>query len=239
MHRFFSIIVPAHNEEKIIDRTLSLLAALDYPKDRYEVIVVENGSSDATLERAKAHEGGTIRAYTLEGARGVSRARNYGFAQSSPEAGWIIFMDCDVFVAPSFLLETDRYLDAHPEVGYGTTTVNIDSPLRIAAFWSLVNNFFYRLFKVLFTTHIVRRDYAEQVRYIDGLASGEDIEYGRDLAKKGAKYFFMKTHAVRCSDRRFAKNGYFGMFFINLYHGITMFILPEGVLEKIDWEVIR
>ena len=44
----FSIIVAAKDEEKVLGRLLSRLVELDYPKDRYEVLVVEDGSSDGT-----------------------------------------------------------------------------------------------------------------------------------------------------------------------------------------------
>ena len=54
-----------------------------------------------------------------------------------------------------------------------------------------------------------------------------------------AKFFFMKTDKVRASARRFEKKGYTTMFLINLYHVITCFILPENILRKINWEVIR
>ena len=136
------------------------------------------------------------------------------------------------------LLELNVHLYEHPAFGYGTTTVNLDNDTFVSTFWSRFNNFFYRLFKVLFTIHIVRRDLASRVLYDENLVSGEDIIYGRALAKYG-KYFFMKTDKVRSSDRRFIKNGYVKMFFINLYHGIICFILPHRVLKKIDWEVIR
>jgi glycosyltransferase involved in cell wall biosynthesis len=44
----FSIIVPTHNEEKDIKRTLDALAGLEYPD--FEVIIVDDGSNDCTLE---------------------------------------------------------------------------------------------------------------------------------------------------------------------------------------------
>ncbi len=47
---FVSIIVPAHNEQKVIGRRIGNLLTLDYPKDRYEIIVVESGSTDGTNE---------------------------------------------------------------------------------------------------------------------------------------------------------------------------------------------
>lgn len=236
-YRFFSFIVPAHNEELIIDKTLSCLQNLDYPKDRYEIVVVENGSTDTTYTKAQHYESATTKVYNHL-PKGVSRARNFGLTKCSPELNWGIFMDCDVFLKEGFLLELNAYLEAHPKVGYGTTTVNFDSEKPAARFLSLVNNFFYKLFKVLFTIHIVRRDLLPKVSYDENLVSGEDIEYGRALKKYG-EYFFMKTNSVAASARRYEKKGYFTMFFVNLYHGITVYILPKDILKKIDWEVIR
>ncbi len=47
---FVSIIVPAYNERKVIAKRLENLLSLNYPKDRYEIIVVESGSTDGTYE---------------------------------------------------------------------------------------------------------------------------------------------------------------------------------------------
>jgi glycosyltransferase involved in cell wall biosynthesis len=236
-HRFFSIIIPAHNEGLIIEDILHRVDVLDYPRDRYEVIVVENGSTDATYEQAKQHESSVIHVYFTP-IKGVSHARNFGHTKCSPSMEWCIFMDADVFLEPKILLEINSYLETHPEAGYGTTTVNFKNNSLTARFWSRFNNFFYRLFKVLFTIHIVRKDLADQISYDENLVSGEDIQYGRALSKK-ALFFFMPTNNVRASDRRFQKKGYLAMFFVNLYHGITCYILPENLLKKIDWEVIR
>lgn len=43
---FVSIMVPAHNEGIVITRTVEALLALDYPHDRYEIIVINDNSSD-------------------------------------------------------------------------------------------------------------------------------------------------------------------------------------------------
>ncbi len=238
MHcRFFSFVVPAHNEELIIDRTLTCLKNLDYPKDRYEVIVVENGSNDATYQKAERFASSTFRIFSSK-ERGVSRARNFGKTKCSFELDWCIFMDADVFLKESFLCELNDYLEAHPKVGYGTTTVWLDSNKWIASFWSFLNNFSYRMFKVLFTIHIVRKDLLPKASYDESLTSGEDIVYGRALAKYG-KFFSMKTRAVFSSARRFEKKGYINMFFINMFHGIAIFVLPKKMLGKVGWEVIR
>src|SRR5437764_14828048 len=50
----FSILIPAHNEEIMLDTLLDSLAALAYPKDRYTVYVVADNCTDRTAELARA-----------------------------------------------------------------------------------------------------------------------------------------------------------------------------------------
>jgi cellulose synthase/poly-beta-1,6-N-acetylglucosamine synthase-like glycosyltransferase len=50
---FVSIIVPIYNEEKVIEKRIKNLMGLDYPKDKYEIIIIESGSIDNTYNVAK------------------------------------------------------------------------------------------------------------------------------------------------------------------------------------------
>jgi cellulose synthase/poly-beta-1,6-N-acetylglucosamine synthase-like glycosyltransferase len=56
----FSIILPVKNEERVMDRLLNSLSNVDYPQNKLEVIIVEDGSTDKTndicLNYAKEHE---------------------------------------------------------------------------------------------------------------------------------------------------------------------------------------
>jgi poly-beta-1,6-N-acetyl-D-glucosamine synthase len=52
-----SLVIAAHNESAVIDEKLENVAALDYPSERLQVIVVADGSSDDTAERARRHPG--------------------------------------------------------------------------------------------------------------------------------------------------------------------------------------
>lgn len=236
-HHFFSIIIPAHNEELIIEQTLRHLEELDYPRDRYEVIVVENGSTDATYEYARRRESDTIQVHQAP-RKGVSHARNFGKTRCFPAHDWCIFMDADVFVKKEFLTELNAYLNAHPAVGYGTATVHLESGTLAAKVWSQFNAFTFRLSKFLYTVHIVRKDLSAKVSYNEDLASGEDTLYGRELAQHG-KYFFMPTTSVTTSARRFEKKGYLKMFFINASRGAACIVLPHKILKRFDWEAVR
>ena len=49
-----AVIVPAHDEEEVIGRRVKNLLALDYPRERYEVVVASDGSEDRTAELARS-----------------------------------------------------------------------------------------------------------------------------------------------------------------------------------------
>lgn len=230
-HRFFSFIVPAYNEEKVIEDTLGHLVAIEYPQNRYEIIVVENGSTDRTFEVAQTYASEHCHVY--QSAKGVSHARNVGLAKRSPEAEWTIAMDADTFVRKNFLNELNTYLDAHPEVSFGTTEITFDDYSRTGRFWSWYTNVTDRALKMLHRLHIVRVDLLSRVTYDERLVSGEDLHYSRDLAKIG-KYFFMPTTQVISSARRYVQKGYIKMFFLNMRSG-----LPRFILKHTDWEVVR
>jgi len=90
-----SVVIPAYNEERYLERCLAALARQTFPAERFEIIVVDNGSTDATAEIA--HRFG-VRVVS-EPRKGVARARQAGFAAARGEI--IASTDADT-VAPSF-----------------------------------------------------------------------------------------------------------------------------------------
>ncbi|HEY7587819.1 MAG TPA: glycosyltransferase family 2 protein [Thermoplasmata archaeon] len=81
----FSLLVPARNEAAVIAFCLERLLALDYPSDRFEIVVVDDGSDDATgkivAEAAAAHPGRVhvVRIPPTESGRGKASALNMGY----------------------------------------------------------------------------------------------------------------------------------------------------------------
>ena len=55
---FVSLVTTAYNEERVIEEKLRTSLALDYPADRYEIVVVSDGSKDRTVEIARRFEDG-------------------------------------------------------------------------------------------------------------------------------------------------------------------------------------
>lgn len=92
-----SIIIPAYNEEKSIAATIKSALSVDYPKDKLEIIVVNDGSVDRTYEIAKKFEnvkGSRVRVLTKKNG-GKGSALNLGISKAKGEI--IITMDADSF----------------------------------------------------------------------------------------------------------------------------------------------
>ncbi len=71
----FSVIVPVYNGEETLDHCLTALVEQDYPKNLYEIIVVDDGSTDSTAEIAAKYP---VKLITLSGNQGRIIARNTG-----------------------------------------------------------------------------------------------------------------------------------------------------------------
>jgi glycosyltransferase involved in cell wall biosynthesis len=93
-----SVVVPAHNAAATLGRTLETLAAQDL-QEPWEVIVVDDASSDATAEIARTAPGPVK--VVSDGRLGAAEARNRGVAAATGEA--IAFTDADCFATPGWL----------------------------------------------------------------------------------------------------------------------------------------
>jgi cellulose synthase/poly-beta-1,6-N-acetylglucosamine synthase-like glycosyltransferase len=97
MTLFASVVVPAYNAETTLAECLKSLDQLDYPRDHYEVIVVDNASADRTAEIAR---GFPVKLVT-EQQQGAASARNRGVREATGEI--IAFIDSDCVVDPLWL----------------------------------------------------------------------------------------------------------------------------------------
>jgi poly-beta-1,6-N-acetyl-D-glucosamine synthase len=112
---FISIIAPGYNEELVLDHAIASLVELDYP--HYEVIIVDDGSTDATFERAKAWTKRSsrvpVRAFTKPNG-GKASALNFGIRQARGQ--FVLCIDTDSALTPDTLRVAARHM-ADPTVG--------------------------------------------------------------------------------------------------------------------------
>jgi len=97
----FSIVIPALNEETVIGKCLDSIAHLEFPRRNFEVIIVDNGSSDRTREIAEAHRNDVQLTLLLRPEVNISALRNAGAVASSGK--FLIFLDADMIVPKGWL----------------------------------------------------------------------------------------------------------------------------------------
>jgi len=108
-----SMIVPCFNEEKTLEGTVDSLLAMDYPKDKLEILIVDDGSSDTTkhIGEALAHKHPQVQYFQKENG-GKWTALNFGIPRSKGEL--VGCLDADSFVAPDALLEVVKKFEESP-----------------------------------------------------------------------------------------------------------------------------
>ncbi len=101
---FFSLLIPAHNEESVLGETLETVLNLDYPSELFEVVVINDGSVDQTERIARRFQKkySNLKILTIpinNGGQGKSSALNVGFAdfllawrgiEIKPRHRWVI-----------------------------------------------------------------------------------------------------------------------------------------------------
>lgn len=135
-----SIVVPAYNEAGTIRKSLESLLKLDYPKDKLEIVVVDDGSSDDTFNIAK--EFSQIRSFTkVNGGKGS--AVNLGIEKAKGE--FIVILDADSFVSQNILFKMLGYFE-NSRVMAVTPTLKVYNP---KGFWQKIQHIEY-LFSLFF-----------------------------------------------------------------------------------------
>jgi cellulose synthase/poly-beta-1,6-N-acetylglucosamine synthase-like glycosyltransferase len=100
----FDVIVPAHNEAAGIARTVASVLALDWPADRFRLLVVADNCSDSTAEIARA-AGATVLERTDPARRGKGYALAHAFAASAADAfaDAVLVIDADSEISANLL----------------------------------------------------------------------------------------------------------------------------------------
>lgn len=105
----FSVIVPLYNKEKVILSTIN--SVLNQTYHNFELIIVDDGSTDKSSEKVKYLKDPRIKYYYKKNG-GVSSARNYGIKKARYD--WIFFLDADDYVVENALEHFVYYIKRYP-----------------------------------------------------------------------------------------------------------------------------
>jgi glycosyltransferase involved in cell wall biosynthesis len=108
-----SVIIPTFNRAALLDTAVASLAAQSAPPDQYEVIVVDDGSTDQTAEVCKDYATRLPLQYHRIERSGIATAKNVAIAAS--RAPILLFLDDDDVADPDLVSEHLRVHEQHPE----------------------------------------------------------------------------------------------------------------------------
>ncbi|MCP3144177.1 glycosyltransferase family 2 protein [Pyxidicoccus xibeiensis] len=123
---FFSIVIPTYNRARLLEQTLASVFAQEEPD--YEVLVVDDGSSDDTLETLARH-GERVRVFQQRNA-GPGAARNLGIQEARGE--YVAFLDSDDLWFPWTLATFRRVLREGGASVVMATPVDFSHPEELA-----------------------------------------------------------------------------------------------------------
>lgn len=194
-----SVVIPLYNKSAEIARALSsVLAQTMSPR---EIIVVDDGSTDDSVERVEAFDSSLVRIIRQEN-QGVSVARNVGIRAA--ESRWVALLDGDDVWCADFLSSMATLIDQYPNCGaYGSAFYIEQGGERVAADTPSeegIVDFFteaMRHFVLIPSATILRRDLVLELGgFPEGMRLGEDQYLWTKIARVADVAFTPKKLAI-------------------------------------------
>ncbi len=196
-----SLMVPAHNEGLVITQTLKALLRLEYPADRLEILVINDGSTDDTAAQvnALAAQDSRVRLFNVPpefAARGKSAALNRGLAEcrydvigifdadNLPESDSVILLARQLVADPSLGAVVGKFRCINRKKNLLTRFINLES----LAFQWIIQAGRWRLLRVATlpgTNYLIRRSLLEDLGGWDEQALTEDAEMSIRIYEAG------------------------------------------------------
>ncbi|GBG95315.1 glycosyltransferase [Ligilactobacillus salitolerans] len=205
---FVSIMVPAHNEGVVIVKTVQALLEFDYPADRYEVIVINDNSSDNSAELLarlqKIYQGRNLVVINTDqtnGGKGKSNALNIALKQArgtlisvydadnTPEKDALRVLVAQIQQDPELGAVIGKFRTRNKNASLLTRFINIET----LSFQWMAQAGRRRLFKLVTipgTNYVIRRDLLEEIGGWDVKALAEDTEISFQIYRHGYRIEF-------------------------------------------------
>lgn len=230
----YSIIIPTFNRLDEIKLLLNSISLLNFSHSRFEVLVIDDGSTDETecfIMEYRKKVVYSIRYYWQEN-QGPAAARNLGMMKA--EAPFFIFLDSDVTLPADWLTIIDCELKEKKGDAFGgPDTFRDDFPPLLKAIDYSMTSFFTtggmrgkkgkklaKYYPRSFNMGLSRETY-RNIGPFRSLRHGQDIEYSHRIIKSGANVLYIDSpvfHKRRTNVRQFFNQVFnFGIARINLY----------------------
>ncbi len=182
---FVSIVVAVRNGKHFVKACAESLLALNYPKDQYEIFIVDNGSTDGTADEIRKYP---VKFLSRPRPFGPSAPRNLAIGQVRGE--WIAITDIDCVADPDWLL---RLMEGWEDPRYGALvgcvkSVETDNPIEqwMAPFYDQENNLKASPFPFAQTNNVAYRWklFIEIGGFDEGMHECQDLEFSARIFEK-------------------------------------------------------
>ena len=217
---FVSIVVPAYNDENNIENCINSLKRQNYPKDRYEIIVVDNNSKDNTAEVIKRHK--VI--YLLEDEIQTSyAARNRGIRESKGDI--IAFTDSDCVADTQWIANGVKAFKNKKIGGVGGRVKAFRPQNYIEVYQARKDvfgqekflrrkNILQKIGKIMTCNAFYRKDVFKEVGYFESrLASGGDHDFSLRVQKENEYILRYEPYAVVYHKHRTTLKKFWGQYY--------------------------
>ena len=198
-----SIIIPTYNRKDLLHETLNSLAQQTYPSNHFEIIIVDDGSTDGTAAISTESFPFVLR-YFWQNNQGDAIARNLGAKQS--QADILVFLDDDMLVEPDYLTYLIRdHAEYQNRITVGLVNIRPEetTPLSLAIDTSIAPNFTSAevAFTDVFSNNMsIRREAYFKIGMMQGLdfpgsSMWCDLDFNYRAYQQGFQ-FFRSTKAI-------------------------------------------
>ncbi len=242
---FFSVIVPSYNRLEEIKALLKSIQNQSLDKDFFEILVVDDGSTDQTKDWMPEFNKNTQlnTRFIKQDHKGPGAARNLGMAKARGHI--LVFIDSDCIAPPDWLFNIKTAFDKDPSIDAfgGRDDAHTSFPPLLKAINYTMTSFLFtggmrggkkkRLAKFYPRSFNMglRRDLANEIGGFGGLRHGQDIEFSNRIIKSGAHVAYIPDavvfHKRRTSFKKFFKQVFnWGVARINLYKNDSAMLEP-------------
>ncbi len=205
-YRMYSIIIPSYNRADELAELFETIEKLNFPPDRFEVVVADDGSTDSTpqfIEQAVSRFSFQL-GYFTQHKKGPGAARNLGMEKAKGD--FFIFIDSDVLLPEDWLKNIDESLQQEQADAFGGPDTYLDSfsPLLKAINYTMTSfittgglrgkkgkklaKYYPRSFNMGLSKKLWKKIGGFHPRFY-----GEDIEFSHRIINSGARVIFIES----------------------------------------------
>lgn len=214
--RIISVIIPIYNAEQYLEECLESVYQQTMPSDQYEILAVDDGSTDGSREICKRYEDRENFRYIYQENGGVSKARNNAIKQASGK--YMIFLDSDDMLEENTLAATTAFFDRHYDKAdilvyplfYVDKTNNITPHYRNKL---LTGEGIYKIKNIQYmaltnVNVVVKNLFDNNILFLEGLHYHEDSTYFAEcvLSKNCYAYIDQGAYLYRKHDENATSN---------------------------------